>query len=44
MIKNHKKALKIPKIAEKKFESCFTFCTFKLFLPKKKFAHLQIGP
>ena len=44
MVKS-KKTSKNPKIHQNNlFGSCFTFCTFKLFLPKNKFAHLQIGP
>ena len=35
---------KTRKMLKKKFESSFTFVTFKLFLNQKKFAHFQIGP
>ena len=35
---------KTHKMLKKKFESSFTFVTFKLFLNQKKFAHFQIGP
>ena len=38
------KRYKEAKNVEKKFESTFTFDTFILFFPQKKFACLQIGP
>ena len=35
---------KTHKTLKKKFESSFTFDTFKLFFHQKKFARFQIGP
>ena len=41
---SHQKGINRPKMLKIFFERSFTFGTFKLFVPPKKFACLQIGP